>query len=1154
MFKKLILSLLSILVPALCLAQFETAKNSQFNTVRTFTPTTPEMALYQRYGEIPVNHNTGVANISIPLGSINLKEFNWPISISYHNGGNKVGDFASTVGLGWVLNAGAYISMKNFGSGNGIDNKKYYNLAKRYYPFDGPCETRDQIYFNDGDVNEVDYAIKTGSIYQPSLSYLNSPNFNLKFIENTTIPVSNFRITEEVIAGVNTTVVTDPKGNRYIFGYRSVKYSSSSCTINHRSSSSVLALSRIETYYGETIDFEYEKIRYVYEDVNYETKQTINTSDCLRCQSEVVPMYQNCLMSNTIEEFVIKRIIASNGQKVLFKYGARNDHYLNRKLESVVVQEETNNENVYTAWYNFGQSYFGSTSNNNLRLKLDEVKNVVNPNNEEVYSFNYNATELPSRGAKSIDVGGYYNAASNLTLIPSLSDRGSYLIPTQAGILTRITYPTKGFTTFEYELNANGWGGLRTKKQTDYAASGVISKQRSYKYLDASTPQYSFVNTDFQYFFGHGSSGYVNSDMANSALQLFTCTIFTEQSTPTLDFIYDYITHALSYDTVEEFIIGETDSLKTVYKFNTLVDFKDRINLFSFDPKLTEKLIYRSDGTTLLYKEENYYSLANDAPDSFANFLNDPLNIRDHRIWFKRMQILREDMSHPLDMLQQRCYGKEFLVQDLRMDLVALYLDSSIVREYRGGEEISSKKYYAYNKSAGEIEPNEIVSQLSDLTLQKQQIKYTTSDLSTLGYTTSEETANNALITANVIMPVQKLFINGATLTDKNQIYHQVIQGKALPIKEKNWFGSSESKTAEIISYDEKANPQEVLYDGIKRKSFRYSAKGEVTAIFENSRFAHTGYASFDNFGNTGFVYNTLGVTSQQAYSGQHSYYLAYGAIVKDGLETGADYIVSYYAKGGTVSFSGATVLSIKEEQVNDWKLFLLKVRNEGTGITISGTGFIDDLLLYSSQGSATSYVFGDRYNLISNARDAQSRTSFFTYYPDGKLWQVKDHKNNIIKQYCYNYAGQNVDCNIPPKAYYPTYYARIEISNINYEYPDGLGSNNVNVTGDVYLKLYEDANCTKPTVDANAVNVTIEEVWNMDSGNGLEQFVQNRQETVPSGTGQAYLGNMVLRYVFDYYDPWLGYGNMTTSRTSLSVIEVPNGKYISKPTTGSNY
>ena len=1153
MSKKWIVSLISILIPVLCWGQFETAKNSQFNTVRTFTPSTPEMALYQRYGEIPVNYNTGIANISIPLASINLKEFNWPISVSYHNGGNKVGDFASTVGLGWVLNAGAYISMKNFGSGNGIDNKKYYNLTKRHYPFLGSCETRDQIYFNEGDVNEVDYAIKNGLVYQPSLSYLNSPNFNLKFIENTTIPVSNFRIAEEVIGGINTTVVTDPNGNRYIFGYRSVKYSSSSCTITHRSSSSVLALSRIETYYGEAIDFEYEKIRYVYDDVNYETKQTVNTNDCARCQIEVVPINQNCVMSNTIEEFVIKKIIASNGQKIVFKYGARNDHYLNRKLESIVVQEETNNENVYTAWYNFGQSYFGSAANGNLRLKLNEIKNIINQHNEEVYSFNYNTTELPSRLSKSIDINGYYNAASNLSLIPSLSDRGSYLAPTQAGVLTRITYPTKGYTEFEYELNDNGWGGLRTKKQTDYGVAGVIAKQRSYKYLNASSPQYSFVNTDFQYFFGHGSTGYVNPDLANSTLELITCNIITEQSTPKLDFIYDYISHALSYGTVEEFLIGESDSLKTVYKFNTLIDLKDRINLFSFDPKLTEKLIYRSDGTTLLYKENNHYSLANDAPDSYANFLNDPLNPRDHRIWFKKMEVLREEMSHPLDVLQQKCYGKEFLVQDLRMDLVALYLDSTIVSEYRGGQEISNKKVFVYNTSDGEIEPNEIVSQLSDLTLQKQQIKYTTSDLSTLGYTTSEEAANNALITANIIAPVQKVFIKGNTLTDKNQVYHQIIQGKALPVKEKSWFGSNNFKTAEIVSYDEKANPQEILYDGIKRKAFRYSAKGEVTAIFENSKFAHTGYASFDNFGNTGFNYNALGVTTQQAYSGQHSYHLAYGAIVKNGLEVGADYLVSYYAKG-TVSFSGVTVLSVKEELVNDWKLFLVRVRNDGAGITITGTGFIDDLLLYSSQGSASSYVFGNRYNLIISARDVQSKTSFFTYNPDGKLWQVKDQKGNIVKQYCYNYAGQNVDCNTPPKEYYPIYYARIEVSNINYEYPDGLGSNNVNVTGDVYLKLYEDVNCTIPAVDASAINITIEEVWNMDNGNGLEQFVQNRQETVLSGTGHTYLGNMVLRYVFDNYDPWLGYGSMTTSRTSFSVIEVPNVHYLPKPTIGNNY
>lgn len=53
---------------------------------------------------------TGVPDISIPIYTIRLGAFELPVRLSYHASGIRVNDVASTVGLGWTLDAGGCIS------------------------------------------------------------------------------------------------------------------------------------------------------------------------------------------------------------------------------------------------------------------------------------------------------------------------------------------------------------------------------------------------------------------------------------------------------------------------------------------------------------------------------------------------------------------------------------------------------------------------------------------------------------------------------------------------------------------------------------------------------------------------------------------------------------------------------------------------------------------------------------------------------------------------------------------------------------------------------------------------------------------------------------------------------------------------------------
>ena len=73
-------------------------------------PQTPEAAAFIKHGNIPVNMYTGTPQISIPLHTIQGREFALPISLSYDASGIRVDQIATWVGLGWNLNAGGAVT------------------------------------------------------------------------------------------------------------------------------------------------------------------------------------------------------------------------------------------------------------------------------------------------------------------------------------------------------------------------------------------------------------------------------------------------------------------------------------------------------------------------------------------------------------------------------------------------------------------------------------------------------------------------------------------------------------------------------------------------------------------------------------------------------------------------------------------------------------------------------------------------------------------------------------------------------------------------------------------------------------------------------------------------------------------------------------
>jgi YD repeat-containing protein len=106
-----------------------------------FVPSSPEANALTKMTTYPVNLNTGIPEISIPLYQIESGSLKLPIQINYHSGGFKINEKSTSVGLGWSLSSDIQITRTI----NGLDDFKPLvgylanSKIKTYYESYGEC-------------------------------------------------------------------------------------------------------------------------------------------------------------------------------------------------------------------------------------------------------------------------------------------------------------------------------------------------------------------------------------------------------------------------------------------------------------------------------------------------------------------------------------------------------------------------------------------------------------------------------------------------------------------------------------------------------------------------------------------------------------------------------------------------------------------------------------------------------------------------------------------------------------------------------------------------------------------------------------------------------------------------------------------------------
>ena len=471
-------------------------------------PPSPQAADLGRYGQFPIGHQTGTPNISIPIYTIQLNDFSYPISLTYHCMGNKVDEVASNVGLGWTMQATGSIS-------TAVRSPDQYAFPPDTFSIPPPPslalgDNIDACIYMVTDPPPEYEAIKLWQEHYQSFEYnpyfFNFAGFSGKFIryysmennvdEAAIIPYQNLRI----IFGDTAIVAIDENGVKYIFDHYETSSLEQECTPSeliayYASTNESAFLSKIITPNGNEIVFTYEAEGYAYTHSRAQD-MLIPYENNNNCEGGIeLNRLRECVNTMNVVGLRLLKIEASNGQKVEFKYSDRADLPGAGKIDSVEVYNNTEDPIKIFKLFN---SYAGGiptgapTDELNFKLKLDAVQEFSGSERFPPYKFEYNSSMPLPRVYGYQDCFGYSNGSSAIMYPnsilpnqPSIGYSGGVsripdLVGAVAGLLIKMTYPTGGYSQFEYE--AVGRGGGRIKSITNYSEQNKISLRRKFKY------------------------------------------------------------------------------------------------------------------------------------------------------------------------------------------------------------------------------------------------------------------------------------------------------------------------------------------------------------------------------------------------------------------------------------------------------------------------------------------------------------------------------------------------------------------------------------------------------------------------------------------------------------------------------------------------
>lgn len=477
-----ILSLLLLMAYGTVLAQAEGPTSMVKPEV---TPPSPQAYALTKYGDIPINEFTGMVNANIPIYTVKVGKIELPISLNYAAAGVKVNQTSTWTGINWTLNAGGVISRtindapdesisadKRLTADMIIPNQLINGSAHAYF-LNGVFVGARKHYDFKPDLWSYSFGTYSGTFYLdgdfvPHFSKLDS-NLKIEIVGTNSDLRQRFRDSNEFC-------ITTPEGVKYYFG--GANACESSFMGSHRDNpyaNTGFYLNKIQHPDYGVILFEYDTdtlARTIW--ANEEESITINNYENYQeafCKRPPTQEGEHLIHSTgyvTMNGKYLKRIYSPHSYlQVLFnKTNGSGGQYM-YVLNSIEIKEGSTVMRKADFTYLFPQTQTTSERFFLTKVEFDKDRNYGfgHGRKNEEYLIEYNdPLGLPNRRSQAKDLAGYYNGRTgNTTALPqnediqfnnyypNLANRTPDFNYSVKGTLKKITYPTKGYTLFEYE-------------------------------------------------------------------------------------------------------------------------------------------------------------------------------------------------------------------------------------------------------------------------------------------------------------------------------------------------------------------------------------------------------------------------------------------------------------------------------------------------------------------------------------------------------------------------------------------------------------------------------------------------------------------------------------------------------------------------------
>jgi YD repeat-containing protein len=998
-------------------------------------PATPEAAAIAKYINYPVNYGTGLIDIEIPLYTLTVGDLTVPISIKYHASGLRPNENTNWVGLGWSLQAEPQITVSQQGRED-FEGYLINNLAgEPSYP-NSPSDWIKKT-MADGNIEE-----EPDEFYYQLLT--KSGKFFYSHVPRSTQPYDIVTVPYEPIK-VSTSSgawdIVDDNGNRYRFG-KSLGDGTVYTEYTELGTTAWKGTEIISARTGDTISFRYhpataEMVRNVYDRV--EVYDRANSNDLPPAPCDKYPVIRNiigghakCYTTTPIStdpagtlQYCGEVTVPSSGsldansrliEEIRFKHGRITfEKRTNNTLASVKVYDLSNQ---LMRSITFTQTTF-PVMVDDPRTRLDKIE--IRDGNESIvdrYSFAYNNRPQPSRTTRDIDYWGYSNEQTTFLLVKSASietssgsyspypsvtesvtigggGRGTNTNAVQAGILTKITYPSGGYTEFTYEANSyldqtgflNFAGGLRIAAIRDYDPVSGKSQRRAFRYGQGGLGA-GFIkrNPSVNEYMIEQTNAFIN-ELGNETGS--TLRLRTYYSSSLTDMFFSGGA-AVVYDQVREYILdasGDSTLGKTIYRYN--------------------------------YK--------NNASDTPARFPGTTIEVNQHRGW-QRGQLLAKEVYDANNVLVSKTmHVYDDWLSSKTIPVGKVFRRKNLIGTPTPASAASMENimYYAYSVQTGvnylkadtviTVGQNGVSSKNVTTYTYDNVVSWQPTKIEMLGsdgrpgaiyrkyphdvtLTGPAETARQQLVTANQVDALlEETYLRGNT-TLRTKTHYGIFSGRALPesiVTNTGLNGTDETRIT-YHEYDAKGNLKRVSKASDGSICYLWGYKNShVIAEVKNATLDQIAYTGFES-DKGGWTYS--GGTSSDEKTGINSYNGT--SITKTGLPVG-DYVVSFWAKrksSGTSYVSGVVDFVIN---VDGWRVYTTTLRNVSSVTLNLGNVWMDELRLHPVGAEMRTFTYTPLVG-VTAVGDAANTITVFDYDKAGRLNVIRNTKDQQIKTYNY--------------------------------------------------------------------------------------------------------------------------------------------------------